>query len=107
MIQQWIDDMSNGTRQEGAQARRQAKSFSLHPVLNPWREAPCGDTKGRGYFSLVWSEVMHQSEGGVMKKTCEHVSDILLEAGKSKSTQESISSQYVMIGSLIHTHGSY
>lgn len=76
--------MDTGTRKEGAAARKEAKSYSVHPVLNPWRFAPCGDTQGRGYFSLCWSEVMHQLEGGVIKKSCEHLTDILWEEGKSK-----------------------
>jgi len=30
-----------------------------------------GDTEDLGYAALVWPEVMHQLEGGVMKKAVE------------------------------------
>ena len=76
-IEEWINAIDSRRRKEGAEARRAAKSYSVFPILNPWRKAPCGDTDGKGYFSLCWSEVMHQLEGGIMKKTCELLGDML------------------------------
>jgi hypothetical protein len=82
-IQEWLDAIDSRRRKDGAEARREAKSFSIHLFQNPWRKAPCGDTKGRGYFTLCWSEVIHQLEGGIMKKSCGLICDMLWSTGKS------------------------
>jgi len=43
-------------------------STSIKPYRVPWSAAPLGAVMlACGYFALVWPEVMHQLEGGLMK----------------------------------------
>lgn len=59
------------------------KFRSVKPWLNPWRRAPLGVVLlTLGYFTLVWPEVMHQLEGGLMKKAIAAVVFLIRRTGK-------------------------
>lgn len=54
-------------RKEKAILRKKLKENSVHPVENPYQNAPTGATPLWGYFGLVWPELLHQMEAGLMK----------------------------------------
>lgn len=85
-IEEWIADLQSGRRHRAAAARKAARWYSVFPVLNSWRRTPCGDTKGRGYFSLVWSEILHQLEGGIVVRSCKCTTELLWHYGKCECT---------------------
>lgn len=54
------------------QAQEGLKAHSIHPRRIPWVKAPMGAVmRTMLYFALVWPEVMHQLEGGLMKNAIE------------------------------------
>jgi len=60
---------SRGRRNDEAKRLRDYfHALSVKPYFNPWALAPLGATLLLcGYFALVWPEVLHQLEGGLMK----------------------------------------
>lgn len=41
---------------------------SIRPTRNPLHKAPVGHTNGLGLYALIWPEVLHQLEAGLVKK---------------------------------------
>lgn len=54
-------------RDPKAKLRKKLKAMSVHPVKNPYHDAPMGAVPSYGYFGVVWPELMHQTESGTMK----------------------------------------
>ena len=63
-------------------------SQSVKPFLNPWRKAPLGAIFVTTlFFGLVWPEVTHQVEGGLVKRAAESVVVIVQGTGVGKLTR--------------------
>ena len=57
--------------------------MSVKAVLVPWLLAPLGAVVlGVGYFALLWTEVLHQVEGGVVVYAVRSVVSLVEAAGK-------------------------
>jgi len=58
----------NGDRNKAKGVNDYLANISVKPFRNPWSIAPLGATlMSMGYFALVWPEVLHHLEGGLMK----------------------------------------
>jgi hypothetical protein len=70
-----------GSRKDRAAQGKKLKEQSTHPVDNPWHYARAGATKAWGYFGIVWPEVMHQTESGLMKRAIECIVELMQRLG--------------------------
>lgn len=59
----------SGDKQAIKEAMQILHQHSTRDLDNPLHKAPLGHTGGRGLFSLIWPEVLHQDEAGIMKKS--------------------------------------
>lgn len=76
---------SEGDNQSAKDLKEELHAQSLKPWSNPWRLAPMGVILSViGYFALVWPEVMHQLEGGLMKKALDGVVHLVQRTGVGK-----------------------
>lgn len=71
----------DGNRGDKKRAKEAAFLRSLHAFLNPWRNMPTGVNDGLGYFGLIWPEVMHHVESGLMKIACECIVKMMQRHG--------------------------
>jgi len=84
LIKRHAKALREEVKEDIASTRAALKERSAHPVLNPYLNAPLGDVGNRGYFSVVWPEVQHQMEGGMMKRSIELVVGMMEERGKGE-----------------------
>lgn len=70
-------------RKEKAELRKELKKNSVHPVENPYQNAPTGAVPRWGYFGIVWPELLHQLEAGLMKTGIEAIVLMMEEYGLS------------------------
>ena len=79
-----------GNVRVAAAARRELRKFSLDPTVtdNPWWRAPLGAVVSHlGFFTVVWPEVVHQLEGGLVKHTAKCLTSCLDFYGKGEDSQ--------------------
>lgn len=67
--------------------RKKLKANSVHPVENPYQDAPTGAVLQWGYFGISWPELLHQMESGMMKIGVESMVELMTEYGKSFGKQ--------------------
>ena len=75
-----------GEKRAVAPATEELKVISTKGWYNPWRRAPLGDTVKRVlYFALVWPEVAHQLESGLVKTAVRATTYLTTRTGASES----------------------
>lgn len=78
-------------RKEKAELRKKLKLNSVHPVENPYQDAPTGAVQQWGFFGICWPELLHQMETGLMKIGVESIVEQMMEYGKSFGKQANLS----------------
>lgn len=69
LVAGWLAaECRGGKKKDITKAKAELHEQSIRPLYNPLHKAPMGDTEGVGLFSIAWPELMHQKEGGDMKK---------------------------------------
>ena len=76
------------------------RHFSLDPNAEdtPWEDAPLGSVTGDlGYFTIVWPELLHVVEGGVVKKSSECLNAALTHYGTGGYCSDHVASYGVAV----------
>jgi len=67
-------------------AMKPLQEYSIRDLLVPLAKAPIGDVEFLGLFALIWPELMHQMESGIMQRSIKCMVFGVRATGKGEPT---------------------